>query len=91
MPEGKRRDALAEMVESLLRDDFHGRVLPFDSSAARAYATVAAARRSAGRPVGQSDCQIAAIGLVHGAAVATRNATDFEGCGIEVINPWYAG
>jgi hypothetical protein len=25
-----------------------------------------------------------------GAALATRNVPDFEGCGVEVINPWIA-
>ena len=39
-------------------------------------------------PISQFDCQIAAIGRARGAAVATRNARDFEGCGIEVIDPW---
>ena len=33
---------------------------------------------------------IAAIALSVGMAVATRNVADFEGCGIEVINPWAA-
>ena len=37
------------------------RILPFDSAAARAYAEIAADRRRAGRPVGEADCQIAAI------------------------------
>lgn len=30
----------------------------------------------------------AAIGRSLGAAFATRNVGDFEGCGVEVINPW---
>jgi len=25
-----------------------------------------------------------------GATLATRNVTDFDGCGIELINPWEA-
>jgi toxin FitB len=24
----------------------------------------------------------------HKAAIVTRNVTDFEGCGISIINPW---
>ncbi len=91
MPEGKRRDALIETIEGVLREYFRKRILPFDSPAAEAYAAIAAERRSAGRPIGQLDCQIAAIGRARGAAVATRNAKDFEGCGIEVIDPWNQG
>jgi predicted nucleic acid-binding protein len=26
--------------------------------------------------------------LVHGCVVVTRNVKDFEGCGVEVLNPW---
>lgn len=31
---------------------------------------------------------IAAIAIAHNAKVATRNTRDFEGCGVELINPW---
>jgi predicted nucleic acid-binding protein len=31
---------------------------------------------------------IAAIARRHGMAVATRNVGDFEGCGVDIINPW---
>jgi hypothetical protein len=34
------------------------------------------------------DVQVAAIVQVHGAALATRNLGDFEGCGIRLFNPW---
>ena len=88
LTDGKRREALTEAVEGMLRDDFRERILPFDSPAAKAYAAIAAARRAAGRPISQSDCQIAAIGRARRAAIATRNTRDFEGCGIEVIDPW---
>ena len=88
MPAGRRRDALTAAVDGLIREDFGGRVLPFDSAAARAYAEIAAARRSAGRPVSQADCQIAAIALTRGFAVATRNVPDFADMGIEIADPW---
>jgi predicted nucleic acid-binding protein len=45
--------------------------------------------RAAGRQISQFDCQIAAIARACGAAVATRNVRDFEGCGIEVVDPWH--
>ena len=61
---------------------------PFDSPAAKAYADIVAQRRTAGRPIAEADCQIAAIALALGAPVATRNVKDFDGCGVRVINPW---
>jgi len=88
LPKGKRRDALTNALDAILREDFEARILPFDSRAAKVYTTIAAERRAAGRPISQFDCQIAAIGRVLGAAVATRNAKDFERCGVEIINPW---
>ena len=88
LPEGKRRKGLGEAAEQVLDNLFAGRVLPFDSSAARAYAEIAAARRAAGRPISQADGQIAAIAGSRGMAVATRNVGDFEGMGIDIIDPW---
>ena len=88
MPAGRRREALAAAVDGLVREDFAGRVLPFDSAAAHAYAEIAAARRRAGRPVSQADCQIAAIAHARGLALATRNVRDFADMGIEIADPW---
>ena len=88
LPTGARRDRLLAVVEGILTEDFAGRILPFDSAAARAYALVAAARRAQRRSVDHADCQIAAIALSLGASVATRDTGDFEGGGIEVVNPW---
>ncbi len=90
LPEGRRRETLVSDIEAMLRDAFEDRVLPFDSAAARAYAEIAAARRAAGRPVAPADCQIAAIALSRGMAVATRNVRDFKDMAIEVVDPWTA-
>lgn len=88
LPDGARRREIGEAAERLIGGLFAGRVLPFDSSAARAFADIAAARRAAGRPISQSDCQIAAISKSCGMAVATRNVRDFSDTGVDVIEPW---
>ena len=88
LPEGQRRDRLQLAIDAMIDQDFQGRILPFDSLAAKAYAEVAAQRRAAGRPIAEADCQIAAIARAVVAEVATRNVKDFDGCGVEVINPW---
>jgi predicted nucleic acid-binding protein len=88
MPAGKRRASLASVMYGVLAEDFRDRILPFDSPAAIAFAEIAAIRRQAGRPIAQADAQIAAIARSRGATIATRNTPDFDGCGVEIINPW---
>ena len=88
LPAGVRRDRLLAGVEGMLREDFAGRVLPFDGAAAQAYAVIAADRRVAGLPINHADCQIAAIARSLGASVATRDVDGFENSGVPVINPW---
>lgn len=88
MATGKRRDGLVRMIHQIMREDFAGRVLPFDSPSAVAFAGIAATRRAAGRELAHADGQIAAIASVWSATVATRNTADFMGCGIDIINPW---
>ena len=88
LPEGRRRRGLAEACERAFGNLFAGRVLPFDSDAAHAYAEIAVSRRALGRPVSQADCQIAAIAQARSMAVATRNVRDFEDMGIDIFNPW---
>jgi toxin FitB len=88
LPAGKRRTSLQFAAEEVFQENFAGRVLPFDSDAARLFAEIAAARRATGHPIGQFDAQIAAIACSHGATVATRDFEDFADCGIRVVNPW---
>jgi predicted nucleic acid-binding protein len=63
-------------------------VLPVDAAAAGHYAIIASERERTGRPMGGFDALIAAICRSNGAALATRNMPDFDGVGVEVIDPW---
>jgi predicted nucleic acid-binding protein len=88
LPKGKRRDELEAALRQFLEVQLKDRVLPFDRAAAREFGAITAARRSAGRAIKVFDSQIAAIARVHGAAVATRDVSDFEHSGIRIIDPW---
>jgi len=88
LPKGKRREAIAAAAHAIFDADFSGRVLGFGSEAAKAYAAIVVARTRRGRPISAFDAQIAAIARTNGAAVATRNVADFDGCGIRLIDPW---
>ncbi|MBV8210413.1 MAG: type II toxin-antitoxin system VapC family toxin [Burkholderiaceae bacterium] len=90
LPDGKRRRALWDAARAIFNEDFAERVLSFDNDAADAYAEVGASRRAAGRPISQFDAMIAGVARSRGASLATRNAKDFESCGIDVVDPWSA-
>lgn len=88
MPLGRRRTALEAAAEAMFREDFRGRIWPFDSAAATAYADFFAIRRQAGRPIATIDLMIAAIARSRGATVVTRNVADFAGYGLPIADPW---
>ena len=90
LPAGRRRENLLADIEGMLREAFGERVLPFDRAAAREYADIAAMRRGVGRRVALADCQIAAIARSRDMIVATRNVRDFDGIGVDIVNPWTA-
>jgi hypothetical protein len=88
LPPGRRRSALEAAATSMFSEDFGGRILEFGSDAAPRYAQIASDRRRAGRPISHFDAQIAAIARFMGAAIATRNTADFDGCGVTRVDPW---
>ncbi len=87
-PDGRKKRAVREKLERLMLPLFRGRILPFDESAAGAYAEFRAAAAKKGRVIGTSDGYIAAIAKANGLSVATRDTSPFLAAGVKVINPW---
>lgn len=88
LPSGSRRQRLLEVAQLIFEEDLESRILPFGGDAATHYAEIGAARRSAGRPISQFDAMIASIARLQSAKLVTRNTSDFDNCGIDLINPW---
>lgn len=89
LPEGRKRQRLEQAAYVMFAQEFLGRVLPFDAVAADIYAELRVSRARGGRPIATEDAMIAAIARVHGAAVVTRDAGGFAGCGLVlVVDPW---
>jgi toxin FitB len=88
LSDGKRRRGLWDAAKKIFDEDFADQVLSFDCDAADMYAEIAASRRTTGKPISQFDAMIVAMARSRGASLATRNAKDFEDCGVDVINPW---
>jgi len=88
LPAGARRNKLGATLQRVEEDEFLDRILPFDQSAAHQFGRVVARRYRLGRPILPMDALIAAIALVHNAVVATRDIADFEGVGLDLIDPF---
>jgi toxin FitB len=87
LPEGRRKIELRSTAVELF-DTGADRVLLFDAAAAEQYSLIVNRRERLGLPIEGFDAQIAAICRVRGAALATRNVSDFQETGIGVIDPW---
>lgn len=70
-------------LEGQVLPAFAGRILPVDHEVARRAAKLQWADARDYR-----DPLIAAIGLVHGATVVTRNIKHFDAAGVQLLNPW---
>jgi predicted nucleic acid-binding protein len=88
LPRGRRRDLLDQAMQKIVDQAFHDRILPLDREAAQEFGRLVAARYRIGRPIGAMDGQIAAIAVVHQAAIATRDVDDFAGLGVNVVDPF---
>jgi toxin FitB len=89
LPEGRRKQVLLNTADDIFRS-FSDQVLPVDAAAAEQYAVIASTRERAGKPIAGSDALIAAVCRSRGAVLATRNLADFDGTGIDVMDPWAA-
>ena len=91
LPDGRRRHQLQEKFEQFIALAFAQRILGYDEAAARLYGEIMGLRKELGRPMSVPDGQMAAIARCHGLSVATRNAGDFEDCGVDLLNPFDPG
>ncbi len=72
----------------MIAELFGGITLSFNQQAALAYSPLISRARSSGCFISVADGQIAAIAIVHGFTIATRDVAPFIAAGVPVINPW---
>lgn len=87
LSDGRRKQVLLVAAAEIF-SAFGDQVLPVDAAAAEHYAVIASGRERAGKLIAGFGALIAAVCRSNGAALATRNVSDFDGTGIEVIDPW---
>lgn len=83
--DAKRRMALMDWLETDLPSFFAGRILSVDASVADRWGRLMAV---AGRPLPAIDSLLGATAVQHGLSMVTRNTRDFDGLGVDVVNPW---
>lgn len=89
LPRGNRATRIQSFVANIVEEKFHGRILPYDATAAHFYGMRMADQKRNGIGVGIADGQIASIAIANNTAmVATRDTSPFEAFGLDVINPW---
>ena len=86
-PPGRRRERLRADLSRFLAD-YADRILSIDRASAEWAARFRANAVRTGRSLDLTDILIAGTARTHGLAVATRNVRDFEGLGIDIVNPW---
>jgi predicted nucleic acid-binding protein len=88
LPIGKRRAGLEEWIEREMRPWFAGRIWPVTEVIAERWGLLAADAKLKGIRLSVMDGLIAATALEHDLTLVTRNARDFAGTGVMILNPW---
>lgn len=79
------RQKLTDWLEVELSNYFLGRLLSIDAQVADRWGRIQA---EAGRTLPVIDGLLAATALQHDLTLVTRNTKDFEGLGVQIVNPW---
>ncbi len=90
MDGGRKRDALDEWLRYDLPQRFESRIIPVEEPVAFAWGDLMALAKRSGRGLASMHGLIAATAIAHRLTLATRNTKDFEGFGIDIIDPWVA-
>ncbi|MGV1908731.1 PIN domain-containing protein [Agrobacterium cavarae] len=88
MDKGRKQDALDKWLTDDLPQRFENRIIPVEGLVARAWGDLMALAKRGGRGLASMDGMIAATAVAHQLSLATRNTKDFEGLGINIIDPW---
>lgn len=90
MDNGRKRDSVGEWLAHDLPQRFENRIIPVEGPVALAWGDLMALAKRSGRGLASMDGLIAATAVAHRLTLATRNTKDFEGFGVDIINPWAA-
>ncbi|NEX14421.1 MAG: PIN domain-containing protein [Prosthecochloris sp.] len=85
---GKKKSKLKVWLEEELAVRFAERVLPVTDDIALMWGSMLGRSEKNGQTLSVIDALIAATASVHNLALVTRNISDFNGCSIDIVDPW---
>ncbi len=88
-PHGRRRYRLRSWLTELVAG-FEDRIASIDRSAAEFAAVFQARTHEQGGQLKLDDALIAGTAMARNMTVVTRNVKDFDGLGVDILNPWDA-
>ncbi len=88
LPVSEKKLRLQEWLDVDLINRFSGRIIGIGLDESKKWGEIQAIAEKSGKKMPLFDSLIAAIGLVHGMAVVTRNEDDMKASGVSMINPW---
>lgn len=88
LPSSKRKQELIDWLENELLIRFQDNLIELDANILIQWGKLTAHLESKGQTIPAIDALIAASALERGLILVTRNVSDFDGTGVEIINPW---
>lgn len=88
LPDSRRKERLNQWMKEELLARFHGHIASIDPDVMLVWGELVARMEAHGRTLPVMDSLIASIALHGGFILVTRNQRDFDGTGVEIINPW---
>ena len=87
LPIGKRRSAIERVIAQFI-EQYHNAILAINAPEAHAAALLRLTAKQQGQVLHLADSLIAGTAQVHQLTVVTRNAKDFAGLSVAVLNPF---
>lgn len=88
LPRSRRKTDLQLWLKEDLLVRFEGNILMLDTEALVKWGVLMAHLEATGRIMPAIDSLIAATALAKKMTIVTRNVSDFEGSGVEILDPW---
>ncbi|MBU1660496.1 MAG: type II toxin-antitoxin system VapC family toxin [Chloroflexi bacterium] len=88
LSDSKQKRELHTWLQEDLLIRFDGKIFPLDTNVLMEWGKLTAHAEAAGKPMPAIDSLIAATVLTYELTLITRNVSDFDSAGIQIVNPW---